>query len=63
MCKSISWQKIRGKIRLFKETRLSLRWHSFVYFILFLLAVMSGLLLILFSTGGFSVGYRECHIF
>lgn len=60
---SIVLQKIQGKIRLFKKNQFSLHWHSFVYFILFLLAVMSGLLLILFSTGGFSVGYKECHIF
>jgi RNA polymerase sigma factor (sigma-70 family) len=63
MLKSISLQKIQRKIGLFKEPRLSLRWHTFVYFILFLLAVMSGLFLLLFSTGGFSVGFKECHVF
>lgn len=42
---------------------LSLQRHSFTFFILFLSAVMLGLLLILFSTGVFSVGFKECHVF
>ncbi len=63
MLKPIALRKIPEKIRLLKKTRLSLQWHSFVYFNLFLLAVMSGLLLILFSTGVFSVGLKECHVF
>ena len=46
-----------------KKARLSLLWYTFVYFILFLLAIMTGVLLILFSTGGFSVGFREYHLF
>ena len=41
----------------------SLQRHSFTFFILFLAAVMLGLLLILFSTGAFSVGFKECHLF
>ena len=36
-----------------KKARLSLLCILFVYFILFLLAIMTGVLLILFSTGGF----------
>ncbi len=42
---------------------LSLQRRSFVFFILFLVAVMSGLFLILFSTGTFSVGLKECKVF
>lgn len=56
-------RKIQGKIGSLKKNRLSLQWHSFAYFILFLSAVMSGLLMILFSTGVFSVGLKECHVF
>ena len=67
MSKPISLQRIRRirrKIRLFNEkARLSLLWYTFIYFLLFLLAVMAGVFLILFSTGGFSVGFKECHIF
>jgi RNA polymerase sigma factor (sigma-70 family) len=67
MSKPISLQRIRRirrKIRLFnKKARLSLLWYTFIYFLLFLLAVMAGVFLILFSTGGFSVGFKECHIF
>ncbi|NLW55615.1 MAG: hypothetical protein GX050_03150 [Firmicutes bacterium] len=42
---------------------LSLQRRSFTFFLLFLSAVMLGLLLILFSTGAFSVGVNECHLF
>lgn len=63
MLKSSPLRKIQRIIRLLKKNRLPLQWYSFAYFILFLLAVMSGLLLILFSTGGFSVGLKECHVF
>jgi hypothetical protein len=63
MFTSISSRILPEKIRLFRETRLSLHWHSFAYFILFLLAVMSGIFLILFSTGVFAVGLRECQVF
>ena len=42
---------------------LSLQRRSFTFFILFLSAVMLGLLLILFSIGAFSVGLKECQIF
>ncbi|MGE5604248.1 MAG: helix-turn-helix domain-containing protein [Bacteroidota bacterium] len=51
------------EIRSFGKNGLSLQRRSFTFFILFLFAVMSGLLLILFSTGAFSVGLKECHVF
>jgi len=51
------------KIRLFGKNGLSLQWRSFTSLILLLSAVMSGLLLILFSTGAFSVGFKECRVF
>ncbi len=46
-----------------KRNRLSLQRRSFTFFIIFLTAVMLGLILILFSTGAFSVGLNECYLF
>ena len=45
------------------KNQLSLQRRSFTFFLLFLSAVMLGLLLILFSTGAFSVGINEFHLF
>lgn len=46
-----------------RKNGLSLQRRSFTFFILFLSAVMFGLLLVLFSTGAFSVGFKECYVF
>ena len=51
------------EMRLPNKNGFSLRWRSFTFFILFLCAVMAGLFLILFSTGTFSVGSKECQVF
>lgn len=46
-----------------RKNGLSLQRRTFAFFILFLSAVMLGLLLILFSTGAFSVGVKEFQLF
>ena len=51
------------KTRSFGKNGLSLQWRSFTFFILFLFAIMSGLFLVLFSTGSFTIGLKEYHVF
>lgn len=60
---SMSLQELFTEIRSFGKNGLSLQRRSFAFFLLFLVAVMSGLSLILFSTGVFSVGLKESHVF
>ncbi len=51
------------EVRLLNKNGFSLQWRSFTFFILFLFAVMAGIFLVLFSTGAFSVGSKECQVF
>ncbi|NLY75228.1 MAG: hypothetical protein GX075_07970 [Firmicutes bacterium] len=60
---SIRFNELLAKIQLFGKNGFSLQRRSFIFFILFLSAVMSGLLIILFITGAFSVGLKEYHVF
>lgn len=60
---SMSLQELFKEIGSLGKNGLSLQRRSFVFFILFLVAVMSGLFLILFSTGAFTVGLKECKVF
>lgn len=59
----MSLRELFTEFRSSGKNGLSLQRRSFAFFILFLVAVMSGLFLILFSTGVFSVGLKESHIF
>lgn len=59
----ISFRDLLMKIKSLGKKGFSLQRRSFTFFILYLSAVMSGLLIILFSTGFFSVGLKECHVF
>lgn len=59
----ISLKELFSEINSFGKNGLSLQWRSFTFFILFLFAIMSGLLLVLFSTGSFSIGLKEYHVF
>lgn len=59
----ISLRKLLLEILSFGKNGLSLQRRSFTFFILFLSAVMLGLLIILFSTGSFSIGLKEYHVF
>ncbi len=56
-------RELLTKVRSLGKNGLSLQRRSFTFFILFLFAVMSGLFLVLFSTGVFSVGLKEYHVF
>lgn len=59
----MSLQELFEEIGPLRKNGLSLQHRSFVFYIIFLFAVMSGLFLILFSTGTFSVGLKECKVF
>lgn len=59
----VSFRKAFAGIRLFGKNGPSLQKRSFTFFLFFLVAVMSGLLLILFSSGVFFVGRKECQVF
>lgn len=60
---SVRFNESLTKIQLFGKNRFSLQRRSFIFFILFLSSVMSGLLIILFIAGAFSVGLKEYHVF
>lgn len=59
----MSLHKLLSEIRSSGKNGLTLQRRSFAFFILFLVAVMSGLFLILFSTGAFTVGLKESQVF
>lgn len=61
--KNTSFFKLLRDIRDYSYEGLTLQRRLFVFFLLFLVTVMSGLLLILFATGIFRVGFNESHIF
>ena len=58
-----SFRKVLTGMQLLGKLGPSLQRRSFVFFLFFLIAVMSGLLLILFSTGVFSVERNKFRIF
>ncbi len=55
--------KLLKDIREYSYEGLNLQRRLFLFFLLFLVTVMSGLLLILFATGIFRVGFNESQIF
>ena len=58
-----SFGKVLTRVQLLGKVGPSLQRRSFVFFLFFLIAVMSGLLLILFSTGVFSVERNKFRVF